>query len=445
VLCGALIFVPGAQSVRIFIRAFPFAAGLVALAASIRRRSGPLTPSGPWLLASFVLLAIGLLNPSTHFKAGLGQVIFQISIGAPLFWMAATVRGPKRLARVLWILFAASAVSSVVGVLQVYYPDTFLPPEFSDLGRQLNPTFVSDLSYIGADGRAIVRPPGLSDIPGGAAVTGLMTVLLGIGYIGQKHTGRLRRIGAVGAIAVGMTALYLTQVRALTVVTVIGVAISIAVRVRQGRVLQGGWIAVVSVVLLGASFLWATTVGGDAVRDRFSGLVAAGVFPTYMTARGAFLDYTLRDLMFQFPLGAGLGRWGMMNIYFPEPSMWNAQPIWAEIQITGWLLDGGVLMWVFYGGALASACRHSYAIAVRGPRHSVQDLASVVLALQLAIVGLCLTAPVFNTVLGVIFWTATGALYGATLPHPMTKRQSALVNIAPMGLSYQAKNVLRVR
>ena len=40
-------------------------------------------------------------------------------------------------------------------------------------------------------------------------------------------------------------------------------------------------------------------------------------------------------------------------------------------------------------------------------------LAGVVLTLQASVIALCLTGPVFNTQLGVLFWTVTGALYGA--------------------------------
>ena len=77
-----------------------------------------------------------------------------------MFWVPRMVRSPERLARLLWILFAASFVSAALGVLQVYCPDWFLPPEFSALARSLNPAFVDALSYVGPDGRRIVRPPG---------------------------------------------------------------------------------------------------------------------------------------------------------------------------------------------------------------------------------------------------------------------------------------------
>ena len=260
----------------------------------------------------------------------------------------------------------------------------------------------------------IVRPPGLSDLPGGAAVAGLITVVLGIAYVSYEGNGKLVRMFSAGACAVGMTALYLTHVRSLTVMAAVGVFVFAAVRLRQGHILRGGWIAIGGVVLVAASFLWAEAIGGRAVEDRFSGLIDTGLFTTYQETRGHFLDYTLRDLLFRFPLGAGVGRWGMMQIYFTDPSMWQAPPIHVEIQITGWLLDGGFLMWICYGGALASASRLAYVGAVGRSTDSLQYLSAIVLAFQLTVIGLCLTGPVFNTQLGMIFWLATGALYGAT-------------------------------
>ena len=164
----------------------------------------------------------------------------------------------------------------------------------------------------------------------------------------------LVRVASAGAAAIGMTALYLTQVRSLTVMAALSVLIFAAIRLRQGRVLQGGWIVVGGVALC----RHLVHVGiGDRRQGRGSavlGLLGNGLFTTFQENRGLFLDYTFRDLLFQFPFGAGLGRWGMMQVYFPDPSMWHAPPIHVEIQPTGWLLDGGFPMWIFYGGALAA-------------------------------------------------------------------------------------------
>ena len=70
-------------------------------------------------------------------------------------------------------------------------------------------------------------------------------------------------------------------------------------------------------------------------------------------------------------------------------------------------------MWICYGGALAAAGRLGYVAAVVRSTTSLQYLAAIVLSFHVAIIGLCLTGPVFNTQLGVIFWTVTGALAGA--------------------------------
>ena len=415
-LYGALLFVPGAQQYRVVVRSAPYVASLAALLVFLVRRHPrePLSPSGKWLLASFALLAANLLHAETRLQAGLAQIVFQVSIAAPMFWAAAMVHDQRRLTRLLWIICGAGFLNAALGVLQVYEPDRFLPPEFSALGRSLNPAFVETLSYSGPGGAQIVRPPGLTDLPGGASVAGLLTVLIAVGYVSQERASWLVKVFGAAAAAVGMTALYLTQVRSLTIVAAVGVVIFGLIRLRQGRVWQTAMLIAGGAGLVAASFVWAASIGGKTVETRFLSIFESGLLVTFQENRGIFLDYTLRELLFKFPFGAGLGRWGMMQVYFPDPTMWHAPPIHVEIQITGWLLDGGFLMWVCYGGALLSAIRLAYRTAVGRSGETLQFLAAVILALQLAIVTLCLSGPTFNTQLGVLFWTLTGALYGVT-------------------------------
>jgi hypothetical protein len=414
-LWGALLFIPAIQPYRMLVRAVPYVASLLALVLVAQRSPNDALPSSArWLLASLALLAASLLHPNTYLVAGIAQVVFQMSITAPIFWITRMACGPTRLTRLLWIIFVAGLLSAGLGVLQAYAPDRFLPPEFSGLARQLNPEIVSALSYIGPDGVLIVRPSGLTDIPGGAAVSGLLTVLLGIAFASHERTSRLVRTLCTAAAAIGMTALYLTQVRSLTIMAALGVLMFAAIRFREGRVVRSAWIATVGVALVAASFQWATSLGGTAVQTRFSGLIETGLFTTFQESRGQFLDYTFRDLLFRYPLGAGLGRWGMMQVYFADPSMWHAPPIHVEIQLTGWLLDGGVLMWLFYGGALASAIALAYRSGSAGLPDSLRYPSAIVLVFQISVIGLCLAGPVFNTQLGVVFWMVTGALYSAT-------------------------------
>jgi hypothetical protein len=413
-LWSVVLFIPGAQAYRTVVRAMPYVVSGAALAYYFRQGSGERLPdSAKWLVASFVLLLLNLLHETAHTMAGAAQVVFQACISAPAFWMARSVRSEAQIRRVIWIIFGSSALGAVVGVLQVYFPERFMPPEFSVLARSLNPEVIHAMTYIGADGREIVRPPGLSDLPGGAAVAGMMAMILGLALaLGGKQRWFVRA-GCAAAAVIGMTALYLTHVRSLTLVAAASVALFAVMRIRQGRTVEGGVTLAVGVALVAGSYLWALAVGGDAVADRFSGLANDGVLRVFQDQRGSFIRYTLSELLYEFPLGAGLGRWGMMQVYFGDRTLWHAPPIHVEVQLTGWLLDGGVPLWLLYGAALSSVLLFSYRAAVHARSRSMQDIATIMLCLQLALICLCLSGPVFNTWIGILFWVTSGALYGS--------------------------------
>jgi hypothetical protein len=184
------------------------------------------------------------------------------------------------------------------------------------------------------------------------------------------------------------------------------------IKLRQGRVLQSGWIAASAAILVVGSFIWAGSVGGEVLEERYRGIVDSGLLRTYQENRGFFLTHTVFELPFQYPLGAGLGRWGMMSAYFAEPENWRNPALYAELQMTGWLYDGGVLMWIFYPGALLIAMVFSYRLATQRDG-TLNEAAMIVLTIQLLLVGLCFTGPVFNTQLGMMFWLSTAMLYGA--------------------------------
>ena len=154
-------------------------------------------------------------------------------------------------------------------------------------------------------------------------------------------------------------------------------------------------------------------MGGQSVADRFFSVAESGLINSFQANRGLFIEHTLNELMFQYPLGAGLGRWGMMSVYFADPNFPGAPPIWAEVQLTGWLLDGGVLMWCFYGGAVLLALRQCYRAAVLSRDPELFQAARLVLCLNVVIAGTSLAGPSFNTQLGIQFWFLAAALHGA--------------------------------
>ena len=145
-----------------------------------------------------------------------------------------------------------------------------MPPEFSRLALRFNADIVGALTYIGADGREIVRPPGLSDLPGGAAVSATVTALLGFAFATRANATHQLRLCVPCRIVIGLTVVYLTQVRSMLVMICICMLAAGAVRLRQGRVAHSAWVVGSAAALVIASFTWAVAVGGESVSIAFN-------------------------------------------------------------------------------------------------------------------------------------------------------------------------------
>jgi hypothetical protein len=271
---------------------------------------------------------------------------------------------------------------------------------------------VDELSYEGTGGRVIIRPPGLTDQPGGASIAGTLSAVLGLGLTLVSRSGAARALGLGGA-GLGLFVLYLTQVRSLLLMCVAAFGVMAALMFRRGRFAAGSWLVAGGAALILSAFAWAVSVGGERVEERFTDIARRGAMQTYRENRGHFLSYTVGELLDEYPLGAGVGRWGMMFIYFGDPTNVAAPPIYVEIQPTGWLLDGGVPLWVCYGGAILAALATAWRLATQGFSRAVADLATIVLPVLLAIVGMAFAGPIFNTQVGLLFWFLSSALYGA--------------------------------
>jgi hypothetical protein len=412
---GAVLFLPGAQDYRPIVRALPYASSLALLGLYL---PAPMSAGFPmasrWLLAALGLLALNLLHPTTQPFAGMAQWIFQLAIAAPVFWTCKALRSRSQVERVFLVILILNAASAGLGILQVYFPDQFMPSQFSSLGMQLNDAYVDSQTYLGRDGRWVVRPPGLSDQPGGAAIAGSLAALLGLALSVRARTAA-RLIGAMASVALGLTVIYLTQIRSVLLMVIGAAALLCVLFLRQRRFAAAGWIAGTGGVLVVAGFLWAASVGGESVEQRFLGITEAGAVRTYQESRGHFLAYTVGELLDEFPIGAGVGRWGMMNTYFGDAANVRAEPIYVEIQLTGWLLDGGVPMWILYGGAIFLSLLGTFRLIRRNADPDVGHYASLVLAVQVLIVGMAMAGPAFNSQLGMLFWSCASAVHGLTI------------------------------
>src|SRR6266852_4125687 len=352
----ALMFLPGSQALRVPIRVGAFAISLFGLVLWWHAKRGQHRRSQSaqfWLFGALAYLGLMLLHPTTNnLKAGLAQIVLYLAVFAPVFWAPALVRGPRHLARLLVLLFLCNGANSMVGILQVYNPAVWMPEELSAIVTA-SPYGLDAVSYIGPEGRRIIRPPGLFDSPGAVCGPAMITVLLGL-FFTVSTKGIAKKLLA-GALAVaGLAAIYLSQVRSsLIVVTIMVAALSGLLMFQQKQKLKATAMLALYGVLIMAAFSFAVALGGQSIHDRFTTLLETDPLDLFYASRGEQLEYGFRTLLLEHPFGAGLGRWGMINVHFGDPYNFKSSPIWAEVQPNAWIVDGGIILVGLYGAALA--------------------------------------------------------------------------------------------
>lgn len=406
----ALLYLPGTQAVRLPIRISAFAISLAAFAWwSVESTVRPPTPRvQPWLIAVLSLLGVMILHPTTSsLFGGVAHVVLYFAVIAPLFWAPVFVKTPEHLARLLAIVLVCCGVNSLVGVLQVYDPARWMPAEFSRMLTE-STLGLGPVSYEGPTGEIIVRPPGLFDTPGAVAGPAMFAALLGAVF-GISAIAWWKRIGALFLSGAGIAAIYLSQVRVSLAVLVLMFGTYCGVLVLQRRMARSTAFGTAAAVMVVASLVVAFALGGDSVLERVMTLLVADPFSVYYQARGNQLDYTMSELMYQFPLGAGLGRWGMVGGYFGNPSL---PELWAEIQITGWVIDGGIVLALLYCGALIVTARSELRLARLTQYPRLATCAGVVFAANIGIAVMIISFTPFVTQIGIQYWFLAGALNG---------------------------------
>jgi hypothetical protein len=326
---------------------------------------------------------------------------------SPLFWAPMFVKTPEHLARLLALLLICSGVNSLVGVLQVYDPARWMPAELSRVITESS-LGLGAVTYRGPEGQTIVRPPGLFDTPGAVAGPGMFAALLGA-IFGLSALPLWKRAGAFALSAAGIAAIYLSQVRISLVMTVLMFGVYVLTLMMQKRSAKATKFGMLAGGLIVVSFLIAVTLGGQSVTDRFMTLFAEDPMSVYYRARGVQLHNALTEMLYEYPLGAGLGRWGMAGGYFGTA---GAPTLWAEIQIAGWLIDGGIPMILLYGGAIIAAAAAQVRLARLTQYPRVAACAAVVLAANIGTTAMVFSFTPFVTQIGIQYWFLAGALHG---------------------------------
>ena len=378
-----------------------------------------------------VIMGVSWFHPTTNSPiSGTAQAVLYLAILAPLFWVPRLQIDLAIFRRVVLILWGFHTISAAVGILQVYFPGQFQPSLSTALLAQ-GEVYVESLQMTTASGQQVFRPMGLTDHPGGAAVAGFNAVLFGMGFLLIRSQPWMK-LGAVGSMAVGLAAIYLSQVRSTLVLTIVCVLVFAAALAVRGRMNKVAVLlpAVVGVAVL--SFAWAVALGGASVLSRLATLTEDSPTEVYQSNRGHFLTYTFNYLLPEYPLGAGLGRWGMMNTYFGDNSDPDRAVMWVEIQWTGWLLDGGAPLILAYVAALLAAVWTMWRIsgmrnsAINGEGLSVWG--ALLFAYNIGVIAVTFNYPIFTGTGGMEFWMLNAALFTAAAHAGRTERAARRVS-----------------
>jgi hypothetical protein len=358
-----------------------------------------------------VIVGLNIFHPTTNtLLVGLGQAALYAAIMSPVFWVPRLAVTPAVFARLVAALWAWYTLSATVGVLQVYFPGA-LQPAMSTVVREMG-EIAEGMKITLADGTTVWRPMGLTDAPGGAAGAGLFAFLFGMGYFVNSGRWWLRGIGLVGML-LGLVCIYLCQVRSLLIMAGVAAAAFAAVLVASGWGSRAGRLLVAVPGVAVAAFAWALALGGEGVSKRYETLLADNPGAVYYQNRGMFLEHTVEVLLPQYPAGAGLGRWGVMRGFFGDPYDPASTLIYVEIQLTGWLLDGGVPLILAYTAALAVTCWATARVAFGSADGWLAGWAALVLAYDIGAVAVTFNYPLFIGQGGMEFWLLNAAVFTA--------------------------------
>jgi hypothetical protein len=411
-LCQVALLVPPLSPVRLLIRMGAFGASLLLLVA-VRGTARGRHPASTVGVLTLGVVAVAVFHPDTSsLLAGVAHAALYASVMAPLFWVPRVQVDSRVLRQTVLILWTFHTLSAALGVLQVYYPGSFQPPVSSIITAK-GKGYLQSLMITTWNGQRTFRPMGLTDIPGGASISGLYAVLFGAGFFLTRRTPWWMA-AAAASMALGMTALYLSQVRAVLVMTGITLAVLVAILVRRRDVARLGTLAIVGSLVFGGGYVAALSLAGPSVARRVASLTTARPGAVYYNERGHFLADAFNRLLPEAPFGRGLGHWGMMASYFGGAD--SSRNVWVEIQWAGWIVDGGAPLALLYCVSIAAALAMAWKIASGRTPRAAPDLpfwGAVVLAHGIGAMALTFSYPIFLSQPGMEFWLLNACLFAA--------------------------------
>jgi hypothetical protein len=423
-ICQLALLSSSIGQFRIVVRMTVFGASLAMLL--LLSGKGEAHPSATPAKLILGIVALSLFHPTTNsVAAGCAQIGMYLAILGPLFWVSRLKIDTPTFVRVLMIIWIFQTTSSAVGILQVHYPGTF-EPSLATVTQITSPDYLRSLQFRNAAGDMVWRAMGLTDTPGGAANAGFFAALLGTGFMLTFRPG-FKKIFAAATIVIGMVAIYLSKNRSCLIVLIIcelGLIGMIAAR-RSLLVLRIEWrrresgnlptlvVALAAAAVL--SFSWAVAVGGGSISERFSTLVSDKPTEVFKKNRGHFVQTSLENILPEYPLGAGIGRWGMINFYFGDNSHPESAAVWVEEQWTGWVLDGGIPLIFAYVFTIFLAFRMAFKIAMGPVEPELAIFAAIICGYDVGAFASSFGYAYFISQDGLEFWLLNAALFAALM------------------------------
>ena len=410
----ALLYLPGSQGFRAPLRVGVFAFSLIGIVWSLRGpRLTKVHPSLILLLIAALYMVILIFHPATNtVVAGVAQIGMHLAVAAPLFWAPRYFVGDyRRLLRMLTILWVLNGASVLVGILQVRNPATWMPAEFSSISMSQK-IGLAMYQYRAADGSLAIRPPGLGDSPGAACGAGTFVAIVGLAFLGLPVSRLRKMLGLLMGMA-GIVVIFLSHVRSSLVVVVGCALIFSIIMVVQGRLRTVLSTALLMVVCGVCGFVYAELYGGKSTVDRFATLLAHSPLTVYeKSARMGMVTGAFDTYLVEHPLGAGLGRWGMMRKYFGNENNSDSPEIWAEVQFAAWVLDGGIVLLSLYLIALAAAVQRLIRSSLFHQSLQLRQWGAVLVMLSAGPIAFLFSYCPFYSQMGIQFWLLIGAFEG---------------------------------
>jgi len=442
IACQLLLLLPPLNPARVVLRSAAFAGSIVLVALFPRLRSQRFHPATGWALLAIAFVTMGIFHPSSNTMLScLATIAMYFAVIAPLLWTAGMGIDERWLRWIIVTIWGFNALSALAGVLQTTFPEwRWLQPNLSAVIENIN-AGGETMKISLTNGAQVFRPMGLSDMPGAAALSGLGCIVFGCAMLSRWRNPWVWILGPMSMV-MGLFCILLAQVRSVLIMTGVSVIAFGAILLVRGDVRR---LARVTIALVGVTIvasIWAVAVAGESVTERLSTLVADDPRDVYYQNRGHFLDYTFNQALPRWPLGAGLGRWGMMNYYFANPDLPESSTLWAEIMWTSWTYDGGVPLMGAYVIAIVIALWQAFKLGRDRRNGDIGLWAAVVFAFNIGCVAVTFNYPLFMGQTGLDFWLLNAALLAAA----QTERQKLLRHApVPIGMELAAQPVHPVR